>query len=87
MGENFLNLRVGCSHQMPATIPEYDAAYMYPELYRSPFPPGIWERNLKNLGILVGLFGIAILPLAMPLGLALIVSGMEFIWLASPDLL
>jgi hypothetical protein len=72
---------------MPAIIPEYDAAYAYPELYRSAFPPEVWERNLKNLGILVGLTGIAMLPIVMTLGLALIVSGMEFIWLASPDLL
>jgi hypothetical protein len=44
------------------------------------------EGTVRNAGILLGLAGIAILPLMIPLGLALLVSGMECIWLSSPGM-
>jgi hypothetical protein len=73
---------------MPARTRENDAAkYAYPELYRMDQSPMKWEKNFRTLGILLGLIGIAMLPVAMLFGLALLGSGMECIWLASPDLI
>jgi hypothetical protein len=69
---------------MPALRTERSESPSHSGLDRSRVFPEHREGAVRNAGILLGLAGIAILPLMIPLGLALIVSGMECIWLASP---
>jgi hypothetical protein len=82
-GHIFINIHFKCAG-MPACTPGHGP--LDPDLPRSRPYLGNWETNFRTAGILLGLAGLAILPLITLLGLILIVSGMEYLWLASPGL-